>query len=57
MAMAARTVLVEVEEDVLPAGAMDPDAVHTPGILVHRMVRIPPPPEGLWPTRRAERAR
>jgi len=57
MAMAARTVIVEVEEDVLPAGAMDPDDVHTPGIFVHRMVRIPPPPEGLWPTRRAERPR
>jgi 3-oxoadipate CoA-transferase alpha subunit len=57
MAMAARTVIVEVEEDLLPAGAMDPDDVHTPGILVHRLVRIPPPPEGLWPTRREERAR
>ena len=45
MAMAARTVVVEVENDVLPAGAMDPDAVHTPGILVHRVVRIPPPPD------------
>jgi 3-oxoadipate CoA-transferase alpha subunit len=58
MAMAARTVVVEVEEEVLPAGAMDPDSVHTPGILVHRLVRVPPPPEGLWPARRAaERAR
>ncbi len=42
---------------MLPAGAMDPDAVHTPGVLVHRMVRIPPSPEGLWPVRRVERAR
>ena len=57
MAMAARTVLVEVEEELLPAGAMDPDAVHTPGIFVHRVVRIPPPPEGLWPGRRLERER
>ena len=57
MAMAARTVVAEIEEEVLPAGAMDPDAVHTPGILVHRLVRIPPPPEGLWPARRPERAR
>jgi 3-oxoacid CoA-transferase A subunit len=57
MAMAARTVIVEVEEELLPAGAMDPDSVHTPGIFVHRMVRVPPPPEGLWPVRRVERAR
>jgi acyl CoA:acetate/3-ketoacid CoA transferase alpha subunit len=57
MAMAARTVIVEVEEDLLPAGAMDPDTVHTPGVFVHRMVRIPPPPDGLWPARRVERAR
>jgi 3-oxoacid CoA-transferase A subunit len=57
MAMAARIVLVEVEEELLPAGAMDPDAVHTPGIFVHRLVRIPPPPDGLWPARRLERAR
>ena len=57
MAMAARTVLVEVEEELLPAGAMDPDTVHTPGIFVHRLVRIPPPPDGLWPARRLERAR
>ena len=57
MAMAARTVVAEVEEELLPAGAMDPDSVHTPGILVHRLVRVPPAPEGLWPARRAERAR
>lgn len=49
MAMAARRVLVEVEEEIVPAGAIDPDDVHTPGIIVHRLVRIPPPPEGWWP--------
>ena len=57
MAMAARTTLVEVEEPILPAGALDPDQVHTPGIFVHRLVPIPPAPEGLWATRRQERAK
>lgn len=55
MAMAAKTVIVEVEEDILPAGALDPDQIHTPGIFVQRLVRIPPAPEGLWTTRREER--
>ena len=57
MATAARTAIVEVEEPILPAGAIDPDEVHTPGIFVHRMVEIPPPPAGLWPQKRQERAR
>jgi len=57
MAMAARTAIVEVEEEILPAGAMDPDDVHLSGIFIHRMIRVPPSPEGLWPTRREERAR
>ncbi len=57
MAMAARVVVAEVEEDILPAGGLDPDQVHTPGILVQRLVRIPPAPEGLWTSRRADRAR
>jgi 3-oxoadipate CoA-transferase alpha subunit len=49
MAMAARVTIVEVEEKILPVGAIDPDDVHTPGIFVHRLVKIPPPPEGWWP--------
>ena len=49
MAMAARTVLVEIEEDILPVGAIDPDQIHTPGVFVHRIVKVPPPPDGLWP--------
>src|SRR6201997_3156002 len=49
MAMAARVTVVEVEEDILPIGAIDPDDVHTAGIFVHRLVKIPPPPEGWWP--------
>jgi 3-oxoacid CoA-transferase len=36
MAMAARTTLAEVEE-LVPAGALDPDAVVTPGIFVQRL--------------------
>ena len=40
---------------LLPAGAIDPDEVHTPGILVHRLVQIPPAPEGLWPVKREAR--
>ena len=46
MAMASKLVIVEVEEPILPAGAIDPDEVHTPGILVHRLVHIPPAPDG-----------
>jgi len=51
MAMAARVTIVEVEEEILPVGAIDPDDVHTPGIFVHRLVKIPPAPEGWWPQR------
>jgi 3-oxoacid CoA-transferase A subunit len=57
MAMAAKVTVVEVEEDFLPKGAIDPDEVHLPGIYVHRMVRIPPPPDGWWPMRPAEVAK
>jgi 3-oxoacid CoA-transferase A subunit len=54
MAMAAKTTIVEVEEPILPRGAIDPDQVHTPGIFVHRMVVVPPAPEGWWPMRPAD---
>jgi 3-oxoadipate CoA-transferase alpha subunit len=57
MAMAARTALAEVEDPILPIGEIDPDHVHLSGIFVHRLVHIPPPPEGIWPTRRPERRR
>ena len=50
MAQAARVTIVEVEEDILELGAIDPDHVHTPGIFVDRVVKIPPPPEGIWET-------
>lgn len=41
MAMAARCTIVEVEEPILPAGSLDPDQIHTPGVYVHRLVQIP----------------
>ena len=48
MAMAAKTTIVEVENDVVPMGELDPDAIHLPGVYVHRIVRIPPAPQGIW---------
>lgn len=36
MAMAGRITIAEVEE-LVPAGELDPDQVHTPGIYVHRI--------------------
>lgn len=50
MAMAARTTLVEIEDEIIPVGTMDPSQVHTPGICVDRVIKIPPAPEGLWTT-------
>lgn len=47
MAMAARTTIVEVEEPILEEGELDPDQIHASGIFVHRMVKIPAPPEGI----------
>jgi 3-oxoacid CoA-transferase len=38
MAMAARCTIAEVEE-IVPAGSLDPDAIHTPGIFVQRVVK------------------
>lgn len=57
MATAARVTVAEVDEPILPAGAIDPDMVHAPGIFVHRLVQVPPPPDGLWPMKRQERRR
>lgn len=36
MAMAGKVTIAEVE-DLVPAGALDPDEIHTPGIFVHRI--------------------
>jgi 3-oxoadipate CoA-transferase, alpha subunit len=38
MAMAAKTTIVEVDE-IVPAGAIDPESVMTPAIFVHRIVQ------------------
>ena len=41
MATAARTTIVETE-DILPIGSIPPEQVHTSGIFVARLVKIPP---------------
>ncbi len=38
MATAAKVTVAEVEE-IVDAGALDPDAIHTPGIYVNRIVK------------------
>lgn len=40
-AMAARTTIAEVDE-LVPAGAIDPDEVHLPGIYVDRILQLSP---------------
>jgi 3-oxoacid CoA-transferase subunit A len=37
VAMAGKISVVEVEE-IVPTGSLDPDAIHLPGIYVHRLV-------------------
>ena len=46
MAMAAETTIVEVENDILETGDMDPDQIHVPSVYVDRMARIPE--DGIW---------
>ena len=46
MAMAAKTTIVEVENDVLEIGEIDPDQVHVSGIYVDRIIKIPD--DGIW---------
>ena len=46
MAMAAKTTIVEVENEVVEPGELDPDQVHVAGIFVNRLVQIPP--DGIW---------
>ena len=46
MAMAAKTTIVEVENDIVELGEIDPDHVHVPSVYVDRMVRIPA--DGIW---------
>lgn len=38
MAMAGKITIAEVEE-LVPAGALDPNQIHTPGIFVHRIFK------------------
>jgi 3-oxoacid CoA-transferase A subunit len=40
MAMAASVTIAEVE-NLLPVGGMNPEAVHTPGIFVKRVIEVP----------------
>ena len=57
MATAAKCTIVEVDEPIVPAGEIDADQVHTSGLFVHRIIQVPPAPEGLWPAKREERRR
>jgi 3-oxoacid CoA-transferase subunit A len=36
MAMAGKVTIAEVEQ-LVPAGELDPDSIHTPGIYVHKI--------------------
>jgi 3-oxoacid CoA-transferase subunit A len=38
MAMAGKITIAEVEE-LVPAGKLDPNVIHTPGIYIHRIFR------------------
>src|SRR3546814_15306751 len=40
MATAGRVTVAEVEE-IVPAGSLDPDHIHTPGIYVDRVIQGP----------------
>ena len=40
MAMAARCSIVEVEEPIVEEGELDPDAIHTSGAFISRMIQI-----------------
>ena len=57
MAMASKNTFAEIEESIEEPGCLDPDHIHTPGIFIDRIVKIPPPPEGLWtfPSERRDR--
>ncbi len=46
MATAAKVTIVEVENEILSAGQLDPDQIHTPGVYVDRLLAIPS--DGIW---------
>ncbi len=49
MATAAQCTIVEVEEPIVEPGELDPDTIHTSGIYVSRIVKIPAESEGgVW---------
>jgi len=56
IATCGNVTVAEVEE-LVEVGELDPDLIHTPGIYVHRLVQVPPAPEGLWPVKRQEKLR
>lgn len=47
MAGAARVTVAEVDE-VVPLGDLAPDAIHTPGVYVQRIIVRPPIPPATW---------
>ena len=49
MATAAQCTIVEVEEPIVEPGELNPDTIHTSGIYVSRIVKIPAESEGgVW---------
>jgi 3-oxoacid CoA-transferase A subunit len=46
MAMAARITVVEVEDEIVPVGELDPDKIHVPGVYVNRIVKMGP--DDIW---------
>ena len=41
MAMAATITIVELENEPVPVGELDPDQIHVPGVYVDRLISIP----------------
>ncbi|MGE3857374.1 MAG: CoA transferase subunit A [Dehalococcoidia bacterium] len=41
-AMGARHTIVEVEQPIVEAGELPPDQIHTPGVVIEKLVQIPP---------------
>ena len=49
VAKTAKFTIAEVDE-IVEAGELDPEVIHTPGIFIDRVVKVPPePPESLLP--------
>ena len=55
VAMAGKISVVEVEQ-IVPTGSLDPDAIHLPGIYVHRLVLNPKPEKRIEKRTITERA-